>query len=98
MKGFNAIKNCGTKELGYHICTCEECNEKYFGYSYCRNRYCPMCQNYARENGLGAKVNIASIPHTCGQTMEFHPHINSIVIGVGLKNNHLVSCNKNYLF
>ena len=21
-KVFNAIRNCGTKELGYHICTC----------------------------------------------------------------------------
>ena len=30
-KVYNAIINCGTKELGYHICTCEECGEEYFG-------------------------------------------------------------------
>ena len=153
-KIFNAIKNCGTKELGYHICTCEECGEEYFGYNSCRNRHCPMCQNYAREKWiqkessylldskyfhiittvpyelnelflynpkicynilfkatsvsilelandpkwLGAKVGITSILHTWGQTMEFHPHVHSIVTGGGLKNNKWISCNKDYLF
>ena len=153
-KVFNAIRNCSTKNLGYHICTCEECGEEYFGYNSCRNRHCPMCQNYAREKWiqkessyllnskyfhiittvpyelnelflynqkicynilfkatseailelcedpkwLGAKVGITSILHTWGQTMEFHPHIHSIVTGGGLKNNHWVSCNKDYIF
>lgn len=153
-KVYNAIINCGTKELGYHICTCEECGEEYFGYNSCRNRHCPMCQNYAREKWiqkessylldtryfhiittvpyelneiflynkkicynilfkatseiilklgedpkwLGAKVGITSVLHTWGQTMEFHPHIHSIVTGGGLKNNKWVSCDKDYLF
>ena len=153
-KAFNAIINCGTKKLGYHICTCEDCGEEYFGYNSCRNRHCPMCQKYKREKWiqnessylldsryfhivttvpyelneiflfnqricynilfkatsesilklaedpkcLGAKVGITSILHTWGQTMEFHPHIHSIVTGGGLKNNHWVSCNKDYLF
>ena len=153
-KVFNAIRNCGTKNLGYHICTCEECGEEYFGFNSCRNRHCPMCQSYAREKWiqnessyllncryfhivttvpyelneiflynqkicydilfkatsesilqlsedpkwLGAKVGITSILHTWGQTMEFHPHIHSIVTGGGLKNNQWVSCNKDYLF
>ena len=26
-KVFNAIRNCGTKNLGYHICTCERSEE-----------------------------------------------------------------------
>ena len=153
-KVFNAIRNCGTKNLGYHICTCTECGEEYFGFNSCRNRHCPMCQSYAREKWiqneanylldiryfhiittvphelneiflfnpkicynilfkatsesilelgedpkwLGAKVGITSILHTWGQTMEFHPHIHSIVTGGGLKNNHWISCDKDYLF
>ena len=153
-KVFNSIRNCGTKQLGYHICTCSECGEEYFGFNSCRNRHCPMCQNYAREKWiqnessylldsryfhiittvphelneiflfnqkicydilfkatsesilelsndskwLGAKVGITSILHTWGQTLEFHPHIHSIVTGGGLKNNRWVSCNKDYLF
>ena len=47
---------------------------------------------------LGAKVGITSILHTWGQTMEFHPHIHSIVTGGGLKNNKWISSNKGYLF
>lgn len=153
-KVFNAIRNCGTKELGYHISTCEDCGEEYFGYNSCRNRHCPMCQNYAREKWiqkessylldnkyfhivttvpyelneiflynqkicynilfastseailelckdtkwLGAKPGITSILHTWGSTLEFHPHIHSIVTGGGLKNNLWISCNKDYLF
>lgn len=153
-KVYNAIINCRTKELGFHICTCEECGEEYFGYNSCRNRHCPMCQGYAREKWiqkessyllnskyfhiittvpyelneiflynqkisynilfkatsesilelaedpkwLGAKVGITSILHTWGQTMEFHPHIHSIVTGGGLKNNRWVSCDKDYIF
>ncbi len=153
-KVFNSIRNCKTKELGYHICTCEECGEEYIGYNSCRNRHCSMCQNYAREKWiqkessylldskyfhiittvpyelneiflynqkicynilfkatsetilklaedpkwLGAKVGITSILHTWGQTLEFHPHIHSIVTGGGLKNNQWISCDKDYLF
>lgn len=153
-KVFNAIRNCKTKELGFHVSTCSECGEEYIGYNSCRNRHCPMCQGYHREKWiqkessylldskyfhiittvpvelnkiflfnsktcynilfkatseailtlaedpkwLGAKVGITSILHTWGQTMEFHPHVHSIITGGGLKNNHWVSCNDNYLF
>lgn len=153
-KVFNAIRNCKTKELGYHISKCDKCGEEYLGYNSCRNRHCPMCQAYAREKWiqkessylldskyfhivttvpyelneiflynkdicynilfkassesilklsndpkwLGAKVGITSILHTWGQTMEFHPHIHSIVTGGGLNNNQWISCDKDYLF
>lgn len=46
---------------------------------------------------LGAKPGITSILHTWGQTLEFHPHIHSIVTGGGIKNNKWVSSNKDYL-
>lgn len=48
---------------------------------------------------LGAKVGITSILHTWGQTMEFHPHIHSIVTGGGLTNtNKWIESKKEYLF
>ena len=47
---------------------------------------------------LGAKVGITSVLHTWGQTMEFHPHIHSIVTGGGLHNNKWIECSKDYLF
>jgi len=46
---------------------------------------------------LGAKVGITSILHTWGQTMEFHPHIHSIVTGGGIKNNKWINSNSEYL-
>ena len=46
---------------------------------------------------LGAKVGITSILHTWGQTMDFHPHIHSIVTGGGIKNNKWIQTNKDYL-
>lgn len=46
---------------------------------------------------LGAKVGITSILHTWGQTMEFHPHIHSIVTGGGIKNNKWTQTDKDYL-
>ena len=151
---FNAIRNCKTKNLGYHIITCKECGEEYLGYNSCRNRHCPMCQSYAKEKWiqkessylldckyfhiittvpyelneiflfnqkicynilfkatsesilelgedpkwLGAKVGITSILHTWGGTLEFHPHIHSIVTGGGLKNNKWIPCKEDYLF
>ena len=47
---------------------------------------------------LGAKVGITSILHTWGQTMQFHPHIHSIVTGGGLSNNKWIESKENYLF
>lgn len=47
---------------------------------------------------LGAKVGITSIIHTWGQTIEFHPHIHSIVTGGGLNNHQWVECKEDYLF
>ncbi len=47
---------------------------------------------------LGAKVGITSVLHTWGQTIEFHPHIHSIVTGGGLRSNKWIQSKKEYLF
>ena len=50
------------------------------------------------EQWLGAKVGITSVLHTWGQTLEFHPHIHSIVTGGGISNNKWIEGKKEYLF
>lgn len=47
---------------------------------------------------LGAKVGITSVLHTWGQTIEFHPHIHSIVTGGGILNNKWIEGKREYLF
>lgn len=47
---------------------------------------------------LGAKVGITSVLHTWGQTIEFHPHIHSIVTGGGISNNKWIEGKREYLF
>ena len=51
-KIFNAIINCKTEKLGFHTITCQECGETFISFNSCRNRHCPMCQNYAKEKWI----------------------------------------------
>lgn len=86
-KVFNAILNCKTKELGYHTITCEECGETIKGYNSCRNRHCPMCQNYAREKWIKKEnENLLDCPY-------FH-----IVTTIPIELNDLVLYNKKIMY
>ena len=58
-----------------------------------------MIQELAQDpKWLGCEVGITSILHTWGQTMEFHPHIHSIVTGGGIKDNKWIQTDKDFLF
>lgn len=56
-KVFNAIRECKTKSLGFHICTCKNCGKEFYGFNSCRNRHCPMCQSYAKEQWIQKESN-----------------------------------------
>lgn len=56
-KVYNAIINCKTKNLGIHTITCKHCGESFSSFNSCRNRHCPMCQNYAREKWINNESN-----------------------------------------
>ena len=84
-KVFNALRNCGTKNLGFHICKCEECGEEYFGYNSCRNRHCPMCQSYAREKWINTESSylldckyfhiVTTVPHELNEIFKYNETI-----------------------
>lgn len=38
------IMRCRTKDLGGHVCSCENCGHLEVHYNSCRNRHCPLCQ------------------------------------------------------
>jgi len=51
-KAFRAISICRTAALGAHIETCDECEAERISYNSCRNRHCPKCGTFAKEEWL----------------------------------------------
>ena len=51
-KAFRAILNCRTAALGGHADTCDECGFQRISYNSCRNRNCPKCQTFAKEQWI----------------------------------------------
>ena len=63
-KVYNAIISCQTQALGIHIITCEECGEQHIALNSCRNRHCPNCQAYAKEQWIEKESsNILECPY-----------------------------------
>jgi len=52
LKVMNAVTNCRTVALGAHIDRCDECGHERISYNSCRNRHCPKCQSFAKEEWL----------------------------------------------
>jgi len=48
-KVVNAILSCRTSALGAHVDTCNECGYQKISYNSCRNRHCPKCQTFVKE-------------------------------------------------
>lgn len=48
-KAFNHIKDCRTEKLGYHKIVCDNCGYEKITYNSCRDRHCPLCQNFRKE-------------------------------------------------
>lgn len=52
LKAINAIISCRTAALGGHVDTCDECGFERISYNSCRNRHCPKCQTFAKEQWI----------------------------------------------
>jgi hypothetical protein len=51
-KAIDAILSCRTEILGAHIDQCDECGHLQISYNSCRNRHCPKCQTFAKEDWI----------------------------------------------
>lgn len=61
---YNAIINCKTKELGGHIYACNKCGEKIYSYNSCKNRHCPNCQDFKKEEWIAKNTQeILNVPY-----------------------------------
>jgi hypothetical protein len=48
----NAIADCRTAAMGAHAEYCDECGFEKISYNSCRNRHCPKCQTFAKEDWI----------------------------------------------
>ena len=63
-KAVRAIINCRTSVMGAHIDICDECGFEQISYNSCRNRHCPKCQTFAKEDWLDRqKQNLLDRPY-----------------------------------
>lgn len=61
---FNAILACKTKELGGHVYECSKCGETVYSYNSCKNRHCPNCQDFKKEQWIiKHEQDILSVPY-----------------------------------
>lgn len=52
-KAARSIILCRTAALGAHADICDHCGYQKISYNSCRNRHCPKCQSFAKEQWLG---------------------------------------------
>ncbi len=48
----SAIEQCRSVALGGHVEQCDACGHHRISYNSCRNRHCPKCQSFARDQWL----------------------------------------------
>ena len=51
-KVFKNILECRTEDCGIHMSICEDCGFEVFNYNSCRNRHCPQCQTFKKEEWI----------------------------------------------
>lgn len=59
-----SIMNCKTGAFGVNISVCEECSTVTIHHNSCRNRCCPMCQEFPKEKWVDArKEDVLDAPY-----------------------------------
>jgi hypothetical protein len=51
-KAFEHILSCRTEKSGIHVDICEECGYERIAYNSCRDRHCPQCQTFRKEEWI----------------------------------------------
>jgi hypothetical protein len=51
-KAFEHILTCRTEKSGIHVDVCEECGYERVAYNSCKDRHCPQCQTFRKEEWI----------------------------------------------
>ena len=77
----NALQNCRSEVLGYHLFQCSDCGKQKMQYHSCRNRHCPNCSSSKQQEWVEARMR-ELIPCKYYHVVFTLPHqLNSIVLG-----------------
>ena len=77
------IKQCRTASLGYHLyqCTDRECKKYHYRYHSCRNRHCPQCGGFQKQQWIEDRMN-ELLPTNYFHVVFTLPHeLNSCILG-----------------
>lgn len=81
------IMNCKTGAFGVNVSFCEDCGSIRLHNNSCRNRCCPMCQEFSKEKWIDAqKENVLDAPY-------YH-----VVFTVPEELNSVIYCNQKLLY
>lgn len=63
-KVMHDLMACRTAALGGHAEQCAQCGFERYAYNSCRNRHCPKCQTFTKEQWLDArKADLLEVPY-----------------------------------
>ena len=77
------IKQCRTASLGYHLyqCTDSQCRKYHYRYHSCRNRHCPQCGGFQKQQWIEDRMN-ELLPTNYFHVVFTLPHeLNSCILG-----------------
>jgi predicted Zn-ribbon and HTH transcriptional regulator len=79
LKALESIEVCRTDVLGKHVDDCEDCGHKRISYNSCKNRHCPKCQSFKKEEWIEARkaevINVKyfhvvfTLPHSLNELL-----------------------------
>ena len=59
------IMNCKTGAFGVNVSVCEDCGCIFVHYNSCRDRCCPMCQEFPKEKWADGKLEFYGTAEPC---------------------------------
>ena len=77
------LKKCRTSELGFHLykCTDDDCAQYKYQYHGCRNRHCPQCGGFKKEEWMEERRR-ELLPIGYYHVVFTLPHeLNSLILG-----------------
>lgn len=77
------LKTCRTVKQGYHIyhCANEDCGKYHYRYHSCRNRHCPQCGSFQKQQWIEDRTNDVLPTHYFHVVFTLPHELNALILG-----------------